>query len=134
MVTQPTSAGEYFNMMHFQARNVIERSFGLLKMWWGILRNITWYSRKNVGRTILACLLMHNFIRTHMASDPMKHVLRDYLEDLKENNIGIMESRNSWTNFINNLANEIYNSHVYTKCLVLMFSSYCRTLLYYSSQ
>lgn len=63
--TQRTSAEEYFNMKHSQARNVIERCFGLLKRRWGILRNTTWYPRKTVCRIILACALMHNFIRTH---------------------------------------------------------------------
>ncbi|XP_021722598.1 uncharacterized protein LOC110690080 [Chenopodium quinoa] len=35
---QPLYAEEYFNMKHSQARNVIERCFGLLKMRWGIRR------------------------------------------------------------------------------------------------
>ncbi|XP_074336754.1 uncharacterized protein LOC141673925 [Apium graveolens] len=109
---QPTSAEEYFNMRHSQARNVIERCFGLLKMRWGILRNITWYSRKTVGRIILACALMHNFIRTYMNSDPLEHLLRDNMEDLDENFIGHMESSNAWSTFRNNLAHEMYNAHL----------------------
>ncbi|XP_074342840.1 uncharacterized protein LOC141680542 [Apium graveolens] len=95
----------------FKARNVIERSFVLLNMRWGILRNTTWYSRKTIGRIILACALLHNFIRSNMALDPMEHLLGDDIEDLEGNNIEVME----WTGFRNNLANEMYEAHLQTR-------------------
>ncbi|KAL8515195.1 hypothetical protein ACS0TY_014056 [Phlomoides rotata] len=36
---QPQTYQEYFNMKHTRARNVIDRTFGLLKIRWGILRS-----------------------------------------------------------------------------------------------
>ncbi|KAL8522741.1 hypothetical protein ACS0TY_012908 [Phlomoides rotata] len=39
---RPQNAQEYFNMKHTRARNVIERTFGLLKMRWGILCSPSW--------------------------------------------------------------------------------------------
>lgn len=109
---QPTSVEEYFKMKHSQVRNVIERSFGLIKMRCGILRNTTWFSRKTVGRIILACALLHNFIRSHMASDPVEHLLGDDVENLDKNIIGVMENSNGWTTFRNNLANKMYEAHL----------------------
>ncbi|KAF3659036.1 putative ABC transporter B family member 25-like [Capsicum annuum] len=42
----PRCKEELFNMRHSRARNVIERAFGLLKGFWGILRSPSWYSVK----------------------------------------------------------------------------------------
>ncbi|KAL8509435.1 hypothetical protein ACS0TY_016588 [Phlomoides rotata] len=39
---QPQTFQEYFNMKHTRARNVIEHTFGLLKMRWAILRSPSW--------------------------------------------------------------------------------------------
>ncbi|XP_057545781.1 protein ALP1-like [Amaranthus tricolor] len=40
---QPQTAEEYYNMKHAQARNVIERCFGLLKGRWSILRSPSFF-------------------------------------------------------------------------------------------
>lgn len=34
---------EIFNMRHTKVRNVIEHAFGLMKMWWGIIRSASYY-------------------------------------------------------------------------------------------
>ncbi|KAL0430948.1 UNVERIFIED_CONTAM: hypothetical protein Sradi_0720800, partial [Sesamum radiatum] len=39
----PQSSRELFNLRHASARNVIERTFGLLKTRWGILRSPSYY-------------------------------------------------------------------------------------------
>ncbi|KMS99984.1 hypothetical protein BVRB_1g018230 [Beta vulgaris subsp. vulgaris] len=110
----PVSAEEYYNMKHSQARNVIERCFGLLKMRWGILRHTTWYPRKTVSRIILACALVHNFIRTYMSVDPMEYLLDDNMED-DGDNIEIMETSATWNAFRQELANEMYNAWIQTR-------------------
>lgn len=66
----PQDREELFNYRHARARNVIERCFGLLKKRWAILRSPSFYPIRTQCRMILACGLLHNFIRMHMASDP----------------------------------------------------------------
>ncbi|PPE01605.1 hypothetical protein GOBAR_DD01392 [Gossypium barbadense] len=69
---QPSSPQEFFNMKHASARNVIERCFGLLKLRWGIFRSPLFYPVMVHNRMIIACCLLHNFIRTHMSIDPIE--------------------------------------------------------------
>ncbi|KAL4361977.1 hypothetical protein GQ457_04G022180 [Hibiscus cannabinus] len=69
---QPTTAQEYFNMKHSQARNCIERCFGILKARWTILRGKSFYPVKTQCRIISACCLLHNFIRSEMLVDPFE--------------------------------------------------------------
>ncbi|WOG95470.1 hypothetical protein DCAR_0414789 [Daucus carota subsp. sativus] len=54
---QPLSADEYFNVKHSRARNVIERSFGLLMGRWGILRSPSFYPVRTQARIVSACVL-----------------------------------------------------------------------------
>ncbi|KAK9698292.1 hypothetical protein RND81_08G094100 [Saponaria officinalis] len=55
---RPQTAEEYFNLRHAQARNVIERYFGLLKGIWRILRGSSWFSLQTQGRIVLAVNLL----------------------------------------------------------------------------
>ncbi|KAE8702170.1 putative Nuclear factor kappa-B-binding protein [Hibiscus syriacus] len=75
---QPTTLKKYFNMKHSQARNCIERCFGILKARWAILREKSFYPVKTQCRLISACCLLHNFIRSEMPIDPIES---DYTED-----------------------------------------------------
>ena len=77
---QPTSPEEFFNMKHSAARNVIERCFGLLKIRWGILRSPSFYPIRIHNRIIVACCLLHNFIRREMSFDPIKDDVSEYLD------------------------------------------------------
>lgn len=71
----PQNPKEMFNMRHTRARNVIERAFAVLKMRWGILRSAAFYPTKVQVRIIMTCFLLHNFIRSQMASDPIEQAL-----------------------------------------------------------
>lgn len=42
----PQNAVEMFNTRHTKARNVNERAFGIMKMWWGIHRTASYYPVK----------------------------------------------------------------------------------------
>lgn len=68
----PTTYGEFFNMKHSKAINVIERCFGLLKKRWEILRSTLFYPFKTQGRIIFACCLLHNLIRREILVDPLE--------------------------------------------------------------
>ncbi|CAA0836885.1 Unknown protein, partial [Striga hermonthica] len=68
----PQNFRELDNLRHAKARNVIEHAFGILKMRWTILRSCSYYTIRTQNRIIMACALLHNFIRTSMANDPME--------------------------------------------------------------
>ena len=72
---RPQNAREFFNLRHSKARNIIERAFAVLKMRWGILRSASFYPIKIQIRMIMACFLIHNFIRGEMLNDPIEQEL-----------------------------------------------------------
>ncbi|XP_042012281.1 protein ANTAGONIST OF LIKE HETEROCHROMATIN PROTEIN 1-like [Salvia splendens] len=91
----PQNPKELFNMRHTKARNIIERAFAVLKMRWGILRSASYYPIRTQIRLIMACFLLHNFIRGEMRTDPIEveldghptaptteeeHVAREYID------------------------------------------------------
>ncbi|KAL8506561.1 hypothetical protein ACS0TY_017450 [Phlomoides rotata] len=59
-------------MNHSKAWNVIERTFGLLKKWWTILRSPSFYPINIQNKIILACTLIHNFICNESPNDPLE--------------------------------------------------------------
>lgn len=66
---RPQGSKELFNYYHSSLRNVIERSFGVLKMKWRILLAIPTYPLEKQSKIILACMALHNFIRESALSD-----------------------------------------------------------------
>jgi hypothetical protein len=52
-----------FNFLHSSLQNVIERSFGVLKQKWRILKGIPSFPPTTQKHIIMACLALHNFIR-----------------------------------------------------------------------
>ncbi|KAL0361525.1 UNVERIFIED_CONTAM: hypothetical protein Sradi_3837000 [Sesamum radiatum] len=96
----PQNARELFNLRHASARNVIERSFGLLKMKWGILRSPSYYSIDVQSRIVVACCLLHNYVRMEMPEDPLES---EVPEDPNNENgpnmdfINSIETTTAWT-------------------------------------
>ncbi|CAA0806470.1 Unknown protein, partial [Striga hermonthica] len=78
---RPQNFRELYNLCHAKARNVVERAFGILKMRWAILRSCSYYSIRTQNRIIMACELIHNFIRTSMATDPMEVLVPEIPDD-----------------------------------------------------
>ncbi|KAH6787392.1 hypothetical protein C2S52_006944 [Perilla frutescens var. hirtella] len=89
----PRNKEEFYNMKHSRARNVIERSFGLLKGRWGILRSASFYPIKVQNRIILACCLVHNFIRNVMEIDPIENEVPEFGDPHQEDYVDVIESR-----------------------------------------
>ncbi|XP_073138231.1 uncharacterized protein [Henckelia pumila] len=111
--TSPQNYKEYFNSKHCRARNVIERAFGLLKRRWAVLRSPTFYSLQVQNRMILACMLLHNFIRFEMPEDPLEEVdeaSNCNTENIEEYFIDNIESSPSWELWRDDLAMSMYNS------------------------
>ncbi|KAL8555922.1 hypothetical protein ACS0TY_003657 [Phlomoides rotata] len=91
-------------MKHTKAQNVIERTFGLLKMHWGILRSPSFYPIKTHNRIIMACCLLLNYIRQEMIVDLMEHNLDNFLnnqqadEETHNDVIDVVQTTTEWTN------------------------------------
>ncbi|KAG8384184.1 hypothetical protein BUALT_Bualt04G0091700 [Buddleja alternifolia] len=67
----PKNYKELYNLRHPSARNAIERTFGLLKKRWAILRTASFYDLKNQIRIINACCILHNFMLGEIPKDPL---------------------------------------------------------------
>ncbi|XP_021859976.2 protein ALP1-like isoform X2 [Spinacia oleracea] len=86
----PTKKEELFNMKHASARNVIERTFGLLKIRWSILRNPSYYSIQTHTDIILACCYLHSLIRQQMSYEPLKRSWMNICEPIDQISITLM--------------------------------------------
>lgn len=99
-------------MKHASARHVIERSFGLLKMRWAILRRASYYPVRTHTRIITACALLHNLIRREMSYDPLEAAViqqeENQLPEVDEY-IDTVESSPEWTNWHDQLAMNMYD-------------------------
>ncbi|KAK6142464.1 hypothetical protein DH2020_022812 [Rehmannia glutinosa] len=115
--TAPRDYRELFNIRHAKTRNIIERSFALLKYRWAILRSNSWYPIKTHNRIIMACCLLHNFIRTTMAYDPLEDEVPEYLVGGGEaqkaqpdpDYVDQVQTSQVWTNWRETMAMEMFN-------------------------
>ncbi|XP_073295635.1 uncharacterized protein [Primulina huaijiensis] len=111
--TGPQNYKELFNWRHALARNVIERAFGLLKKRWAILRSPSFYPLEVQNKIILACILLHNFIRSQMPNDPIEEVEEETDSLIHENEDDFIESFESyemWDIWRDNLAMSMYHN------------------------
>src|SRR5690349_4464280 len=60
---RPQDYKELFNLRHSQARNVIERIFGILKKRFPIIVQAPEFSLSMQSKLVIACCVLHNFIR-----------------------------------------------------------------------
>ncbi|XP_039122064.1 putative nuclease HARBI1 [Dioscorea cayenensis subsp. rotundata] len=103
----PETPEEFFNMKHASTKNVIERTFGLLKIRWKILASPSFYSLTTQWHIISACCLLHNFIRRKMAEDPAEEEEEEEVdvpssnESVEDdtNNIVALQPMDEWTQF-----------------------------------
>ena len=61
----PQNEKQLFNKRHLQARNVIERTFGVLKNRFCVLKTATQYQYSDQVSIVVACCVMHNFIKAN---------------------------------------------------------------------
>lgn len=109
----PQTYQEYFNMSHSKSRNVIERTFGLLKKRWAIMRSASFYQLKTQNRIIMACALLHNYLRNEMPIDPLLDDLDDieilHEEDDQRPYIDHIEPSHAWSSWRDVLANSMFD-------------------------
>lgn len=60
---QPTGKYEVYNHGHSSLRNVVERSFGVLKEKWRILKKVPKFKPRRQKKIIVACMSLHNYIQ-----------------------------------------------------------------------
>ncbi|KAL0387668.1 UNVERIFIED_CONTAM: hypothetical protein Sradi_2648600 [Sesamum radiatum] len=101
-----------FNLKHSSAQNAIKRTFGLLKVRWGILRSQSFYPIDVQSKIIIAYCLLHNFIHNEMPDDPLE------LEPLDDHDLGFeinddcvstIESNSDSLAWRDSLASSMYN-------------------------
>ena len=66
---QPRGKYEVYNHAHSSLKNVIERSFGVLKEKWRILKAVPSFSLRAQKKIIIACISLHNYIRDSKLRD-----------------------------------------------------------------
>lgn len=108
---RPQNPRELFNLRHSKARNIIERAFAVLKMRWGVLRSASFYRIKTQIRLIMACFLLHNFIRGEMTYDPVEDALAIETNGEADNNdkdvmeyVEQVEPSSDWTQMREDMA------------------------------
>lgn len=69
----PENLHEIFNYHHSCLRNVVERSFGVLKSKWQILKGIPFYPMEKQSKIIVACFALHNFAMDNKEPDMDVH-------------------------------------------------------------
>jgi hypothetical protein len=102
-------------MKHSTARYTIERTFGLLKMCWGIIRNPSYYPFDTQVDIILACCYIHNLIRQQMRVDPCEEYLDEYMRSLQQQHVNedVIQSTAAspeWTEKRDKLAEDMWKS------------------------
>ena len=60
---------ERFNYLHSSLRSVIERTFGVWKNKWKILRNMSGKSIHTQSKIIVVTMVLHNFVRAHQINN-----------------------------------------------------------------
>lgn len=87
-----------------------------MKMRWGILRSASYYPIKTQNRLIMACFLLHNFIRTQMEVDPFEENLDTVAgedsaaeQDNGTEYIDYVEASPEWTQKRDAIAQEMWN-------------------------
>ncbi|XP_016456643.2 uncharacterized protein LOC107780604 [Nicotiana tabacum] len=59
----PNGRKEMFNYLHSSCRNIVERTFGVWKARWFILRDMSFYHIDTQRNIVLAAMAIHNYIR-----------------------------------------------------------------------
>jgi len=140
----PQSYKESFNICHESAWNAIERSFGILKKRWSILRTLSFFDIKTQISIINACFALHNFIRGEQQADQLLevqdfeflsivdeelvHQSREGVENNVTDDITTIQAIENWTRLRDTLAMNMFANYQVKETL-LRFFFICNLLL-----
>ncbi|XP_047153422.1 putative nuclease HARBI1 [Vigna umbellata] len=93
--TGSQNAFELFNHRHSSLRNVIERTFGVLKKRFPIIASGSepHYGLETMTDIILACCILHNFIRGVDRDDPLLNEVHNELNEGEDHNVASSQVR-----------------------------------------
>ncbi|KAK1298553.1 hypothetical protein QJS10_CPB14g01405 [Acorus calamus] len=74
--------------LHSSLRNIIERSFGVLKKRWPILQQMPNYSYETQVKIVIATIAIHNFIIEQRISDEVLQFSQDTMNGQQSTNDG----------------------------------------------
>nr|CAD1829276.1 unnamed protein product [Ananas comosus var. bracteatus] len=108
---------DLYNHRHAQLRNVVERTFGILKKRFKILNVATPFSYKVQCLNTMACCIIHNFIRRHQEND---NIFPDEGPDEQdaENEggvgdlVGVIEDSQNGEDLRANITNQLWNTRI----------------------
>lgn len=83
----PRNKEETFNQAHARLRNVVERTFGVLKARFPILQRMPPYSFPTQRNIVVACMALHNFLRRVTLNDKLFKVYENVDLEVENNEI-----------------------------------------------
>ncbi|XP_014512355.1 protein ALP1-like [Vigna radiata var. radiata] len=91
----PQNSRELFNHRHSSLRNVIERTFGVLKKRFPIIASGTEppYGLETMTDIILACCILHNFLRSVDNDDSLLDEVNNELNEREDHNVSSSQVR-----------------------------------------
>ncbi|XP_052732389.1 uncharacterized protein LOC128196196 [Vigna angularis] len=91
----PQNARELFNHRHSSLRNVIERTFGVVKKRFPIIASGTepHYGLETMTDIILACCILHNFLRGVDNDDSLLDEVDNELNEREDHNVSSSQVR-----------------------------------------
>lgn len=81
---RPQNAKELFNLRHSSKRNIIERTFGILKKRFPILVTMPSYPYKVQVNLILCCFIVHNFIKIEKGEEDEFDIWDEHIDGLND--------------------------------------------------
>ena len=115
---RPITKEELFNLRHSSLRNVIERTFGVLKKRFPLLTKMHSYSIHTQTQFVTIACMMHNFIRRNQLYDDEFNVadIADEIvyddEDNEPENMANAENINQLKAWRNNMAQSMWDDYV----------------------
>ncbi|XP_060200882.1 uncharacterized protein LOC132629171 [Lycium barbarum] len=122
---EPRGRIEKFNYLHSSCRNVVERTFGVWKARWSILRDMSYYHIDTQRDIVLATMAIHNYIRNKCNVDDAFQTAENesYIPSVDSNDISTTSRANNvdvedvgeqndvyWMGFHDMIANDISNA------------------------